>query len=157
MSRLKALLQDVDGVLAESERDGHLVAYNRAFKACGLPWRWSDQHYGELPRVTGGRERLLHDMRARADAPALPEGRDALARARVAPTVRLAAGAVAGCRRRTSGGHRRLDGTKRNVFAVGRGRFLNRSDQDPRLCEATAGPAAEHEDGVPARYVNHLE
>jgi phosphoglycolate phosphatase-like HAD superfamily hydrolase len=37
---LQALLWDVDGTLAESERDGHRVAFNRAFEDAGLPWRW---------------------------------------------------------------------------------------------------------------------
>jgi HAD superfamily hydrolase (TIGR01509 family) len=80
MSRLKALLWDVDGTLAETERDGHRVAFNRAFEACGLPWRWDEAHYGELLRITGGRERLMFDMNQRADAPALGE-RDEFARA----------------------------------------------------------------------------
>ena len=80
MSRLKALLWDVDGTVAETERDGHRVAFNRAFEACGLPWRWDEAHYGELLRITGGRERLLFDMNQRADAPALAE-RDDVARA----------------------------------------------------------------------------
>ena len=80
MSRLKALLWDVDGTLAETERDGHRVAFNRAFEACGIPWRWDEAHYGELLRITGGRERLMFDMNRRADAPAYAE-RDALARA----------------------------------------------------------------------------
>jgi HAD superfamily hydrolase (TIGR01509 family) len=76
---LRALLWDVDGTLAETERDGHRVAFNLAFEACGLPWRWSVRRYGELLQVAGGRERLLHDMATRADAPP-PDGRDALAR-----------------------------------------------------------------------------
>ncbi|MFZ2648748.1 MAG: HAD-IA family hydrolase [Burkholderiaceae bacterium] len=80
MAELKALLWDVDGVLAESERDGHRVAFNSAFQACGLPWRWDEAHYGALLRITGGRERLLHDMRLRSDAPALPDEREALVR-----------------------------------------------------------------------------
>jgi HAD superfamily hydrolase (TIGR01509 family) len=80
MARLKALLWDVDGTLAETERDGHRVAFNRAFEACGVPWRWDASHYGDLLRVTGGRERLLFDMNQRADAPA-PAERDAIARA----------------------------------------------------------------------------
>lgn len=58
---IKALLWDVDGTLAETERDGHLVAFYRAFEALGVPWRWSEQHYRELLTVAGGRERLLHD------------------------------------------------------------------------------------------------
>jgi HAD superfamily hydrolase (TIGR01509 family) len=76
---LKALLWDVDGTLAETERDGHRVAFNRAFEAEGLPWRWDEQHYGQLLRITGGRERILHDMASRTDAPALLEQRLGLA------------------------------------------------------------------------------
>lgn len=79
--RLAALLWDVDGTLAETERDGHRVAFNRAFEACGLPWRWDERGYGTLLRVSGGFERLLHDMANRPDAPASPAGRAALARA----------------------------------------------------------------------------
>ena len=78
MPTLKALLWDVDGTLAETERDGHRVAFNRAFEALGVPWRWDEAHYGELLAMTGGRERLLLDMSQRADAPPLTE-RDSLA------------------------------------------------------------------------------
>ena len=39
---LTALIWDLDGTLAETESDGHLVAFNEAFAARGLPWRWSD-------------------------------------------------------------------------------------------------------------------
>ena len=76
---LKCLLWDVDGTLAETERDGHLQAFNHAFEALGLPWRWSEARYGELLAVAGGRERLLHDMQTRDDAPAGPRQRQALA------------------------------------------------------------------------------
>ena len=38
---LKALIFDVDGTLAETERDGHRVAFIRAFQAAGVPWQWS--------------------------------------------------------------------------------------------------------------------
>ena len=79
--KLQALLWDVDGTLAETERDGHRVAFNRAFEDAGLAWRWSVPRYGELLAVTGGRERLLHDMAARSDAPVLHAEREALARA----------------------------------------------------------------------------
>lgn len=77
---LQALLWDVDGTLAETERDGHRVAFNQAFEACGLPWRWSVERYGELLAVTGGRERLLHDMTQQASAPVSADDREALAR-----------------------------------------------------------------------------
>ena len=81
MSALQAVLWDVDGTLAETERDGHRVAFNQAFEALGLPWRWDVDRYGELLRITGGRERLLHDMSTRTDAPVVPGEREALARA----------------------------------------------------------------------------
>jgi HAD superfamily hydrolase (TIGR01509 family) len=77
---LQALVWDVDGTLAETERDGHRVAFNMAFEDCGLPWRWDEARYGRLLRITGGRERLMHDMQDRADAPRVPSERDALAR-----------------------------------------------------------------------------
>ncbi len=76
---IRALLWDVDGTLAETERDGHRVAFNQAFAELGVPWRWSEQRYGELLRVSGGRERLLYDMDSQPDAPASQAGREQLA------------------------------------------------------------------------------
>jgi HAD superfamily hydrolase (TIGR01509 family) len=58
MNELKALLFDVDGTLADTERDGHRVAFNRAFADAGLDWQWSPALYGELLAVTGGKERI---------------------------------------------------------------------------------------------------
>jgi HAD superfamily hydrolase (TIGR01509 family) len=76
---LRALIFDVDGTLADTERDGHRVAFNRAFAAAGLNWHWDVPRYGELLQVTGGRERLLHFMQS--DAPEVaPAERTALAR-----------------------------------------------------------------------------
>lgn len=75
---LQALLWDVDGTVAETERDGHRIAFNQAFAEFGLGWHWSVPRYGELLRVMGGRERLLHDMATRPDAPAGAAERDAL-------------------------------------------------------------------------------
>lgn len=77
---IEALLWDVDGTLAETERDGHRVAFNQAFESLGLPWRWDVERYGELLRITGGRERILHDMATRKDAPVLAGEREQLAR-----------------------------------------------------------------------------
>jgi HAD superfamily hydrolase (TIGR01509 family) len=76
---LKSLLWDVDGTLAETERHGHLKAFNLAFEALRLPWRWSPEYYGELLAVAGGRERLLHDMQRQGRDPAGLEERQALA------------------------------------------------------------------------------
>ncbi|XGV97767.1 MAG: HAD family hydrolase [Leptolyngbya sp. BL-A-14] len=58
MSKLQALIFDVDGTLADTERDGHRVAFNRAFADAGLDWDWSVERYGELLSVTGGKERI---------------------------------------------------------------------------------------------------
>lgn len=77
---VEALLWDVDGTLAETERDGHRVAFNLAFESMGLSWRWDEARYGELLRVTGGYERILQSMRERRDAPGSAAERDQLAR-----------------------------------------------------------------------------
>lgn len=58
MSQLQALIFDVDGTLAETERDGHRVAFNQSFAAAGLDWDWTIDRYGELLAVTGGKERI---------------------------------------------------------------------------------------------------
>ncbi|PCI06925.1 MAG: phosphatase [Gammaproteobacteria bacterium] len=57
-SPLQAFLFDVDGTMADTERDGHRVAFNRAFEEYGLEWHWSVETYGELLAVTGGKERM---------------------------------------------------------------------------------------------------
>ncbi|HED40227.1 MAG TPA: HAD family hydrolase [Chromatiales bacterium] len=57
-SELQALIFDVDGTLADTERDGHRVAFNAAFKEAVLDWVWSEALYGELLAVTGGKERI---------------------------------------------------------------------------------------------------
>jgi len=58
MSILEALIFDVDGTLADTERDGHRVAFNRAFEEFGLDWNWDEELYGKLLAVTGGKERM---------------------------------------------------------------------------------------------------
>ncbi len=58
MSALQALIFDVDGTLADTERDGHRVAFNQAFQQAGLDWDWSIELYGKLLAVTGGKERM---------------------------------------------------------------------------------------------------
>lgn len=58
MTKLKALLWDVDGTLAETEDEGHRIAFNRAFDEAGLNWHWTSALYGELLAVAGGKERM---------------------------------------------------------------------------------------------------
>lgn len=60
MSHLEALIWDVDGTLADTERDGHRVAFNQAFSQAGLGWHWDEGLYGELLKVTGGKERIRY-------------------------------------------------------------------------------------------------
>lgn len=60
MPLLQALIFDVDGTLADTERDGHRVAFNTAFAEHGLDWHWDEALYGELLRVSGGVERIDH-------------------------------------------------------------------------------------------------
>ncbi|MDP1559349.1 MAG: HAD family hydrolase [Nitrosomonas sp.] len=57
---LRAVLFDVDGTLADTERDGHRVAFNAAFKEFGLDWNWDIALYGALLLVTGGKERIRY-------------------------------------------------------------------------------------------------
>jgi beta-phosphoglucomutase-like phosphatase (HAD superfamily) len=56
--KLSALIFDVDGTLADTERDGHRPAFNAAFLEAGLAWNWDEALYGELLAVTGGKERM---------------------------------------------------------------------------------------------------
>ena len=60
MTTLKSLLFDVDGTIADTERDGHRIAFNQAFVDADLDWNWSVSLYGELLAVSGGKERLRY-------------------------------------------------------------------------------------------------
>ena len=60
MPELKALIFDVDGTLADTERDGHRVAFNLAFADAGLDWDWTVDIYEDLLTVTGGKERMQY-------------------------------------------------------------------------------------------------
>lgn len=60
---LQALLFDLDGTLADTERLGHRPAYNRAFKKLGLQFRWGPKLYRKLLKQPGGQERLLHYLK----------------------------------------------------------------------------------------------
>jgi HAD superfamily hydrolase (TIGR01509 family) len=67
---LRAVIFDVDGTLADTERDGHRVAFNEAFEAAGLDYRWGVAEYGELLTATGGRRRIERYLRSRKHSPA---------------------------------------------------------------------------------------
>jgi hypothetical protein len=55
---LEAILFDCDGVLADTERDGHRVSFNIAFEASGIDEAWEEDRYGKLLEVGGGKERM---------------------------------------------------------------------------------------------------
>lgn len=59
-NELKALIFDVDGTLADNERDGHRVAFNLAFRDAGLGWEWDVETYDRLLEVFGGKERIRY-------------------------------------------------------------------------------------------------
>jgi HAD superfamily hydrolase (TIGR01509 family) len=59
MTKLSALIFDVDGTLSETE-EVHRMAFNEAFAAAGLPWHWTQDMYVRLLKVTGGKERIAH-------------------------------------------------------------------------------------------------
>ena len=55
---MKALIFDCDGVLADTERFGHLPAFNQTFRELDLPVQWSEQEYGIKLKIAGGKERM---------------------------------------------------------------------------------------------------
>ena len=57
---MKALIFDCDGVLVDTKRDGHRVAFNKAFAAKGFAIDWDVELYGKLLEVSGGKERMRH-------------------------------------------------------------------------------------------------
>ena len=70
----RALILDCDGVLADTERDGHLVAFNQTFRELGLPFQWSQEEYADLLKIGGGKERMLAYLRQHPELdPGTPE------------------------------------------------------------------------------------
>jgi HAD superfamily hydrolase (TIGR01509 family) len=76
-----ALIFDCDGVLGDTERYGHLVAFNRMWKELGVPWQWSEEEYGRKLQIGGGKERMASlfsepaFLKAWSEAPAGEEAR----------------------------------------------------------------------------------
>jgi HAD superfamily hydrolase (TIGR01509 family) len=75
----RALVLDCDGVLADTERYGHLVAFNQTFEEFGLPAHWSVDEYREKVKIGGGKERMATLLTpAFIAAAGLPSDPDAL-------------------------------------------------------------------------------
>lgn len=59
-----AILFDCDGVLADTERDGHRISFNKVFAENGYAFEWAVDEYGRLCEVGGGKERMTAYMNA---------------------------------------------------------------------------------------------
>lgn len=76
MPKLKALIFDVDGTLSDTERDGHRVAFNKAFSDAKLDWTWDVETYGILLKVSGGKERIRYFIEEFQPVSAVPDDLD---------------------------------------------------------------------------------
>lgn len=65
MPELKAIFFDIDGTIIHTEKDGHRVAFNKTFEEFGFKFRWDVDEYGELIRISGGKERMRHYFKER--------------------------------------------------------------------------------------------
>jgi HAD superfamily hydrolase (TIGR01509 family) len=65
MTLPQALFFDMDGVIIDTEKDGHRVAFNQAFAEFGFAVHWEVDYYGELIKISGGKERMRHHYHAR--------------------------------------------------------------------------------------------
>ncbi|TVQ41208.1 MAG: HAD family hydrolase [Spirochaetaceae bacterium] len=69
---LRALFFDMDGVIVDTERDGHRVAFNQTFQHFGIPDRWDEDLYHDLLQIAGGKERMKHYFTTMAETPPVP-------------------------------------------------------------------------------------
>ena len=77
---MSTLIFDCDGVLADTERYGHLPSFNQTFEEFGLPFRWSEEEYGRKLAIGGGKERMASMLTPEViRAAGLPEDPEALA------------------------------------------------------------------------------
>ncbi len=77
---MNALIFDCDGVLADTERYGHLPSFNQTFREFGLPLEWSEDEYGRKLQIAGGKERMASELTPQfVQANRLPADPDALA------------------------------------------------------------------------------
>ena len=63
MSKLKAIIFDLDGTLAATE-ETHRQAFNEAFKEFKTPFQWSVSEYIQLLSISGGKERILKFLKS---------------------------------------------------------------------------------------------
>ena len=73
MSKIKAVFFDQDGVIIDTERDGHRVSFNMTFKEFGFTDEWSVEYYHELLQIAGGKERMKHHWKTKGFSKPLTE------------------------------------------------------------------------------------
>lgn len=56
---MNALIFDCDGVLADTELHGHLVAFNQMWRENGVDWQWCPEEYADKVKIGGGKERMF--------------------------------------------------------------------------------------------------
>jgi len=72
MSKIKAVFFDQDGVIIDTERDGHRVSFNMTFKEFGFSDAWSVEYYHELLQIAGGKERMKHHAQTKGFSKPIP-------------------------------------------------------------------------------------
>jgi HAD superfamily hydrolase (TIGR01509 family) len=82
MAEIKAVFFDQDGVIIDTERDGHRVSFNETFKEFGYDVEWGVDYYHELLQIAGGKERMKHHLNTQGfGKPVLAEEVDELIKA----------------------------------------------------------------------------
>jgi HAD superfamily hydrolase (TIGR01509 family) len=72
MGNIKAVFFDQDGVIIDTERDGHRVSFNMTFKEFGFTDEWSVDYYHELLQIAGGKERMKHHLETKGFSKPIP-------------------------------------------------------------------------------------
>jgi HAD superfamily hydrolase (TIGR01509 family) len=72
MAQIKAVFFDQDGVIIDTERDGHRVSFNMTFKEFGFTDEWSVEYYHELLQIAGGKERMKHHAQTKGFSRVIP-------------------------------------------------------------------------------------
>jgi HAD superfamily hydrolase (TIGR01509 family) len=72
MGKIKAVFFDQDGVIIDTERDGHRVSFNMTFKEFGFTDEWSVDYYHELLQIAGGKERMKHHLHTKGFSKPVP-------------------------------------------------------------------------------------